>query len=91
VGVTEFPVLEVGAPYFRNYSALPWEWKLSLARVDGEPVIVHWQKVGAEWLPRAAVKLWWRDGKVARIRDYVHVEYLLRHSRTEVENRAAST
>ncbi len=84
-------MLKVDAPYFRNYAALPWEWKLALARVDGEPVIVHWQKVGAEWLPRAAVKLWWRDGKVARIRDYVHVEYLLRHSRTEVENRAAST
>jgi RNA polymerase sigma-70 factor, ECF subfamily len=85
VGVTEFPALGVGAPYFRNYSALAWEWKLSLARVDGEPVIVHWQKVGAEWLPRAAVKLWWRDGKVARIRDYVHVEYLLEHSRTELD------
>jgi RNA polymerase sigma-70 factor, ECF subfamily len=85
VGVTEFPALGVGAPYFRNYSALPWEWKLSLARVDGEPVIVHWQKVGAEWLPRAAIKLWWRDGKVARIRDYVHVEYLLEHSRTELD------
>jgi RNA polymerase sigma-70 factor (ECF subfamily) len=85
VGVTEFPVLGVGAPYFRNYSALPWEWKLSLARVDGEAVIVHWQKVGGDWLPRAAVKLWWRDGKVSRIRDYVHVEYLLEHSRTEMD------
>src|SRR5262245_27188745 len=83
VGLTEFPVLEPGAPYFRNYSALPWEWKLSLARVDGEPVIVHWQKVGADWLPRTAIKLWWREGKVVRIRDYVHVEYLLKHSRTE--------
>jgi RNA polymerase sigma-70 factor, ECF subfamily len=82
VGVTEFPVLEVGAPYFSNYSALPWEWRLSLARVDGEPLIVHWQKIGGEWLPRAAVRLWWRDGKVARIRDYVHVDYLLEHSRT---------
>jgi RNA polymerase sigma-70 factor (ECF subfamily) len=86
VGITEFSLSDVDAPYFRNYSALPWKWKLSLARVDGEPVIVHWQKVGAEWLPRAAVKLWWRDGKVARIRDYVHVEYLLEHSRTEMES-----
>lgn len=83
VGVTEFPVLGAGAPYFGNYSALPWEWRLSLARVDGEPLIVHWQKVGANWLPRAAVRLWWRDGKVARIRDYVHVDYLLKHSRLE--------
>jgi RNA polymerase sigma-70 factor, ECF subfamily len=85
VGVTEFPVLAIGAPYFRNYSALPWEWKLALARVDGEPLIVHWQKAGAAWVPRAAVRLWWRDGQVVRIKDYVHVEYLLRDSRTEVE------
>jgi RNA polymerase sigma-70 factor, ECF subfamily len=35
--------------YFGNYAALPWEWKLSLARVDGEPVIVHSKKVGADW------------------------------------------
>jgi RNA polymerase sigma-70 factor, ECF subfamily len=84
VGVTEFSLGEVGAPYFRNYSALPWEWKFSLARVDGEPLIVHWQKVGADWLPRAAVRLWWRDGKVARIRDYAHVGYLLDHARTVV-------
>jgi RNA polymerase sigma-70 factor (ECF subfamily) len=88
VGVTEFPVLEVGAPYFSNYSALPWEWKLSLARVDGEPLIVHWQKVEGRWHPRAAVRLWWRDGKVARIRDYVHVGYLLDHARTVPEARA---
>jgi RNA polymerase sigma-70 factor (ECF subfamily) len=79
VGVTEFSLGEVGAPYFRNYTALPWEWRLSLARVDGEPLIVHWQKAGADWLPRAAVRLWWRDGKVTRIRDYVHVGYLLDH------------
>jgi RNA polymerase sigma-70 factor, ECF subfamily len=86
VGVTEFSLGEAGAPYFRNYSALPWEWRLSLARVDGEPLIVHWQKAGDGWVPRAAVRLWWRDGKVARIRDYVHVGYLLGHARTVVES-----
>jgi RNA polymerase sigma-70 factor (ECF subfamily) len=82
VGITEFSLSDVGAPYFRNYTALPWEWRFSLALVDGEPLIVHWQKAGTDWLPRAAVRLWWRDGKVARIRDYVHVGYLLQHART---------
>ena len=81
VGVTEGRMDELG--YTRNYSALPWEWKLSLARVDGEPLIVHWQRAGADWRPLAAVKLWWRGGKVVRIRDYVHVDYLLRQSHTE--------
>jgi RNA polymerase sigma-70 factor (ECF subfamily) len=83
VGVTEVPALGVGAPYFGNYSALPWEWRLSLARVDGEPQIVHWRKIGTDWVPISAIRLWWRDGKVTRIRDYVHVEYLLTHSHTE--------
>ncbi len=81
VGVTEGSPAELG--YFGNYAALPYDWRLDLALVDDEPVIVHWQKRGDDWVPRAAVRLWWRDGKVARIRDYVHVEYLLRYSRTE--------
>lgn len=79
VGVTE----TTAATYFSNYSALAWEWKLSLARVDGELLIVHWRKAGADWLPVAAMKLWWRDRKVVRVRDYVHVDYLLRYSHTE--------
>ncbi len=79
VGVTE----TTAATYFGNYSALPWEWKLSLARVDAEVLIVIWRKTGADWLPVAAMKLWWRDGKVVRVRDYAHVEYLLRYSHTE--------
>jgi RNA polymerase sigma-70 factor, ECF subfamily len=73
--------------YFGNYAALPWEWKLSLARVDGEPVpvIVQWKKVGADWQPRTAIRLWWQDGKVVRIKDYTHVDYLLRDAHTEEE------
>jgi RNA polymerase sigma-70 factor, ECF subfamily len=72
--------------YFGNYAALSWEWQLSLARVDGEPVIVHWKKVGAAWRAHAAIRLWWQDGKVMRIRDYVHVDYLLREATTEAES-----
>ena len=76
------------AGYFRNYVALPWEWKLSLGRVDGEPVILHWKKFGADWRPHAAIRLWWQDGKVARIKDYLHVDYLLRDAATEVDGAA---
>ena len=69
--------------YFGNYAALPWEWRLSLARVDGEPVVVHLKKLGADWRPHAAIRLWWRDGKVVRIKDYAHVDYLLRDAQTD--------
>jgi RNA polymerase sigma-70 factor (ECF subfamily) len=85
VGSVEGTLLDVGKNYFGNYMALPYEWRFSLARVDGEPLIVHWKRVGTEWRPLAAFKLWWRDGKVVRIRDYVHIDYLLVHSRTESE------
>jgi RNA polymerase sigma-70 factor (ECF subfamily) len=71
--------------YFGKYAALPWEWKLSLARVDGEPMIVHWKKVGADWRPHAAIRLWWQGGKVVRIKDYAHVDYLLRYAHTEAD------
>ena len=77
VGVTEFEVLEPGAPYFNNYAALPFEWKLAVTRVDGVPLIAQWQREAGAWHPIAAIRLWWRDGKVARIRDYFHVSYIL--------------
>ena len=85
VGEAEFAVLDIGAPYFRNYAALPWQWCLSLAYVDSEPLIVHWRKIGEQWRPLAAIRLWWRDGKVARIRDYAHVEYLLNDARVDAD------
>jgi RNA polymerase sigma-70 factor, ECF subfamily len=77
-----------GANYFGNYAALPWEWKLSLGRVDGEPVILHWKKVGADWRPHAAIRLWWQSGKVVRIKDYLHVDYLLRDAATDADEMA---
>lgn len=71
--------------YFGVYTRLPWTWQLSMARVDGEPVILHSKLVDGAWRPHAAIRLWWRDGKVVRIRDYSHVDYLLLDARTEPE------
>jgi RNA polymerase sigma-70 factor (ECF subfamily) len=81
VDAAEGTMLDVGVNYFGNYESLPWEWRLSLARVDGEPLIVHWRRIDGEWRATTAVRLWWEQGKVTRIRDYVHVEYLLQDSR----------
>jgi len=67
--------------YFGNYTALPWEWKLSLAIVDGEPMVVHWRRDGDVWTPHTALRIWTSAGRIVRIKDYVHVEYLLRDAR----------
>jgi RNA polymerase sigma-70 factor, ECF subfamily len=74
----------VATTYVNRYGTLPWEWRFSVADVAGEVVLVHWRRSGEEWIPSTAVRMWWRDGKVARIRDYVHSEYLFDHSRGEI-------
>lgn len=64
-------------PYFGRYAQLPWEWRLSLGRVDGEPVVVHWKKRDGAFVPVAAVRLWWEGRQIVRIRDYSRIDYLL--------------
>ena len=83
VGVLDAKLREAGTLYFGNYAALAWEWRISLARVDGEPLVVLWRNTGAEWHPHGAVRLWWQGDQVVRIRDYFHVDYLLSEARIE--------
>lgn len=70
-------------PYLANYAAQPWEWKLSVASVDGELVVVQSRKTGQAWRPTTAIRLWWEGDQVVRIRDYVHVDYVLEAARLE--------
>ena len=69
--------------YFGNYAALPWRWKFELAIVDDQPMAVHFKEVSGEWQPHSALRVRWEDGKVAEIRDYVHVDYLFENSAIE--------
>jgi len=71
--------------YFHNYTKLSWDWRFTLGRVDGIPLVVLLRKDGDQWKPHSAVRLLWRNGRIARIRDYVHVGYLLNDSFTELE------
>jgi RNA polymerase sigma-70 factor (ECF subfamily) len=86
VGANEGLMSVLGATYSTNYTALPWEWRLEPGLLDGEPVIVHWRRDGGEWRPHSAIRLWWRDGTVVRIRDYIHVDYLLADRRLPVDD-----
>jgi hypothetical protein len=42
--------------------------------------IVHYREIDGAWVPRSIVQLGIADGRVVRIRDYAHVDYMLRDS-----------
>jgi RNA polymerase sigma-70 factor (ECF subfamily) len=78
------------APYFANYSGLPWKWKLALAQVDGVEAIVHFRQVLARgsacqqtqegtWLPHCVVQIGVAGNRITHVRDYIHVDYMLQH------------
>ena len=83
VGVAEGRMSDLGVTYSTNYTALSHEWKLSAGLVDGTLAIIHWRREGSAWQPHTAIRLWSEDGKVVRIRDYIHVDYLLADAQTE--------
>jgi RNA polymerase sigma-70 factor, ECF subfamily len=83
VGAAEGTMLDVGKNYMRNNGALSDDWRFAVSSVDGEPVVVRWRRVDGAWRPWTALRLWWDGDQVVRIRDYVHVEYLLRDARVE--------
>jgi RNA polymerase sigma-70 factor (ECF subfamily) len=68
------------APYFVNYGQLPCKWKLALAVVDGTEHVVHFREKDGAWVPHSIVQLGIEDGRITAVRDYVHVDYLLRDS-----------
>ena len=83
VGVTDEAMGSLGGNYFTNYSALPFEWRLAPALVDGEPVVVLCVREEGAWQARTALRLWWENGRVVRIRDYAHVRNLLHDAQVD--------
>jgi RNA polymerase sigma-70 factor (ECF subfamily) len=67
--------------YFRNYASLSDAWRLRVAIVDGETLIVQDRRDAHGWHAHAVVRVEFEGGVVVRIRDYVHVDYLLMHAR----------
>ncbi len=64
--------------YFFKYahSAPQMQWRLSLAEVDGEQVLVCWKKIAGQWEPSSFVRIEWEENLVKSIRDYMHIPYL---------------
>ena len=68
------------ACYFINYGKLPRPWRLALALVDGVEAIVQFREIDGAWRPHAIVRVDVEDGRVTKIRDYTHVDYVLADS-----------
>jgi RNA polymerase sigma-70 factor (ECF subfamily) len=64
--------------YFHNYAAITEDFRLAWAELEGEPAIVQYRRSGQGWQPHSLLLLFVTDGRVSRVRDYIHVEYLLR-------------
>ena len=65
------------SPYFARYDRLAIPWRLHVADVDGEPMIVAEYLEGGVWTARAVIRLDVRDGRVAEIADYRHCPWVL--------------
>ena len=83
VGAFSGRMRDVDATYAGTYAATSWDWRLSVARVDGDPALLTSRRVGEIWQPYAAIRLWWEAGQVVRIRDYMHIRHVLRDARIE--------
>src|SRR5262249_34532076 len=77
VGENQGIMSVLGRTYSGNYTRLPHEWRLSAELLDGVPALIHWRRTATAWEPYSAIRLWWEGSEVVRIRDYVHVGYLL--------------
>jgi RNA polymerase sigma-70 factor (ECF subfamily) len=65
------------APYFKNYERQTVPWRLAVAEVDSELVIVALHKHRDEWRPASVARLEVIDQHIARIVDYAHCPWVL--------------
>jgi RNA polymerase sigma-70 factor, ECF subfamily len=66
-----------GSPYFSNYARLTRPWRLALAQVDGETVMVILRRGEDAWTPDAIVRLTLGDGCITGITDYCHCPWVV--------------
>lgn len=64
-------------PYFKNYEHQTVPWRLSVAEVDGELLIVALHGARDEWKPSSVTRLDVIDQHIVRIVDYGHCAWVL--------------
>lgn len=65
------------APYFMNYERQTVPWRLAVAEVDSELVIVALHEYRDEWRPASVARLDVIDQHIVRIVDYAHCAWVL--------------
>jgi RNA polymerase sigma-70 factor, ECF subfamily len=75
--VDRFAGLVEKAPYFKNYERQTVPWRLAVAEVDGELVIVALHEHRDEWRPASVARLEVIDQRIVRIVDYAHCAWVL--------------
>ena len=65
-----------GAPYFSNWARWSVPWKLGLAEVDGEPVVVVLRRGVDTFTPYSFVRLHVSGQEIDRIVDYSHCPWI---------------
>jgi len=86
VGITELDGADaIAGNYFVNYAAMHEPWRMRLGEVDGEPVVVQEREIApGQWEPRYALRIDGKQGQVLKLRDYVHVDYLLQDAAVDL-------
>jgi RNA polymerase sigma-70 factor (ECF subfamily) len=65
------------SPYFGRYDRMATPWRLRLADVDGERMILSEYRIDGVWTAAGIIRLTLRDGCVAEIADYHHCPWML--------------
>lgn len=64
--------------YFVNYPDLPFAWRMSVEKIDGDWNLLLHRREPDGWRPYRAVPVDIEDGAIRRVRDYLHCpDYLL--------------
>jgi RNA polymerase sigma-70 factor (ECF subfamily) len=64
--------------YFRNYAALREPFRLVRVLLEGAPAVIQQRLDHGAWRAHSLLLITVESGRVSRIRDYVHVPYVLR-------------
>jgi RNA polymerase sigma-70 factor (ECF subfamily) len=72
------------SPYFGNYERQTVPWRLAVAEVDGELVVVSLRPHGDEWRPNSVARIQAADQHIVHIADYAHCPWVLSAAATVV-------